>query len=112
MRTTDAGSWSLAPFPPRFRLYLLALLIFTLGNSSDSFLLVRAKELGVGTLWLPILWLVFHLAKSGGTFVCGRWSDFVGPRPLILIGWLLYAAVYVAFGLASAAWHVWLLFLV
>jgi MFS family permease len=101
----------LANFPPRFRLYLLALLIFTLGNSSDSFLLVRAKELGVGTVWLPILWLVFHLAKSGGTLVCGRWSDSVGSRPLILLGWLLYAAVYLAFGLATAAWQVWLLFL-
>ena len=87
-------------------------MIFTLGNSSDSFLLVRAKELGVGTVWLPILWLVFHLAKSGGTLVCGRWSDSLGPRPLILLGWLLYAAVYLAFGLATAAWHVWLLFLV
>ena len=106
------GAFSLAPFPPRFRLYLLALLVFTLGNSSDSFLLVRAKELGVGTLWLPILWLVFHLVKSGGTLLGGRWSDRVGPRPLILAGWLLYAAVYLALGLASAAWQVWLLFLV
>jgi len=107
-----AGSWSLAIFPPTFPRYLLALLIFTLGNSSDSFLLVRAKELGVGVVWLPILWLVFHLAKSAGTLVCGGWSDAVGPRPLILLGWLLYAAVYLAFGLATAAWHAWALFLV
>ncbi len=111
-RSVTTTMFSLATFPPRFSLYLLALLIFTLGNSSDSFLLVRAKELGVGTLWLPILWLVFHLAKSGGTLVCGHWSDWLGPRPLILLGWLLYAAVYLAFGLASAAWQVWLLFLV
>lgn len=104
--------FSLAPFPPRFRLYLLALLIFTLGNSSDSFLLVRAKELGVDVVWLPILWFVFHVAKSSGNILCGDWVDRFGPRPLILAGWLLYAGVYLAFGLASSAWHIWPLFLV
>jgi MFS family permease len=107
-----AGSFALPAFPRRFHLYLLALLIFTLGNSSDSFLLVRAKELGVGVGWLPLLWFVFHVAKSRGTLLCGGWSDRVGPRPLILLGWLLYAAVYLAFGLASAAWHAWLLFVI
>jgi MFS family permease len=111
-RATDAGSWSLAIFPPTFRRYLLALLIFTLGNSSDSFLLVRAKELGVGVVWLPILWFAFHMAKSGGNILCGGWVDRFGPRPLILLGWLLYAAVYLAFGVATAAWQIWLLFLV
>ncbi|MCI0358383.1 MAG: MFS transporter [Planctomycetaceae bacterium] len=108
---TTTMSFSLAPFPLRFRLYLLVLLIFTLGNSSDSFLLVRAKELGISVVWLPILWLVFHLAKSGGNFLCGGCVDRFGPRPLILAGWLLYAAVYVAFGFAASAWHAWLLFL-
>jgi MFS family permease len=104
--------WSLALFPSSFRSYLLALLIFTLGNSSDSFLLVRAKELGVGTVWLPLLWLAFHLAKSGGNLVCGGWVDRFGARPLIWAGWLVYAAVYLAFGLASAAWQAWALFLI
>ena len=103
--------WSLAPFPVSFRWYLLALLVFTLGNSSDSFLLVRAKELGVPTVWLPILWLVFHVAKSAGSMAGGRAVDWVGTRPLILAGWFVYAIVYLAFGLATQAWHAWLLFL-
>jgi len=111
-RATEAGTWSLAIFPSTFRRYLFALLIFTLGNSSDRFLLVRAKELGVGIVWLPILWFAFHVAKSGGNILCGGWVDRFGPRPLILAGWLLYAAVYLAFGIATAAWQVWLLFLV
>jgi MFS family permease len=103
---------TLRPFDARFRLYLAALLLFTLGNSSDSFLLVRAGELGVGTAWLPVLWCVFHVAKSGLTSGIGPWIDRVGARPLIWIGWLIYAATYLAFAFASQSWHVWALFLV
>jgi predicted MFS family arabinose efflux permease len=110
--TKEKLGWSLRPFPARFRWYLLSLVVFTLGNSSDSFLLVRAGELGVPTLWLTVLWFVFHVAKSAGNLVCGGLVDRVGPRPLILVGWLLYAVVYLAFGLATAAWQIWVLFLV
>jgi MFS family permease len=106
-----APSWSLNVFPSSFRRYLVALLIFTLGNSSDSFLLVRAEQLGVELRWLPILWFAFHVAKSLGNLVCGGWTDRFGPRPLIWAGWLIYAAVYLGFGLATAAWHAWALFL-
>ena len=106
------SSWSLTTFPGSFRRYLFALLIFTLGNSSDSFLLVRAEQLGVGLRWLPILWFAFHVAKSLGNLVCGGWTDRFGPRPLIWAGWLIYAAVYLGFGLATDAWHAWALFLV
>jgi MFS family permease len=103
---------SLAPFDRRFRVYLAALLLFTLGNSSDSFLLVRAGELGVPTLWLPILWGAFHFAKSGLTQAAGPWIDRLGPRPLLWAGWVTYAATYLAFGIATQAWHAWALFLV
>lgn len=114
-RTTpvaDRTTWTLKPFDNRFRLYLLALVVFTLGNSSDAFLLVRASELGVATPLLPILWCGFHVFKSVGNMLAGRVVDKIGPRPMILIGWLVYAVIYVAFGLASAAWdwEVWILF--
>lgn len=105
------GTWTLKPFGRNFRLYLAALAIFTLGNSSDAFLLVRAGELGVATWALPILWTVFHLAKSGGNMLAGRLVDRVGPRPMILLGWLFYAGIYAAFALAASAWQIWVLFL-
>ena len=101
---------SLKPFDSRFRLYLVALAIFTLGNSSDGFLLVRAGELGIETTWLPILWCLFHVAKSALSYFAGPWIDRLGPRPLIWAGWLIYAATYLAFGFATTAWHAWLLF--
>ncbi|MCA9053056.1 MAG: MFS transporter [Planctomycetaceae bacterium] len=103
---------TLAPFGRSFRIFLVALVLFTLGNSSDAFLLVRAGELGVPTWQLPLLWLAFHLAKSGGNVWLGRWVDRVGARLPITIGWLIYALVYLAFGFADAAWHAWALFLV
>jgi predicted MFS family arabinose efflux permease len=96
---------------PAYRIYLLALLVFTLGNSSDAFLLVCAGEPGVPHGLLPVLWCVFHVAKSGGNWLAGRVVFRIGPRPMILVGWGFYAMVYVAFAFASAAWHIWVLFL-
>ncbi len=109
-RSAKASDWSLRPFDRRFRLYLIALVIFTLGNSSDAFLLVRAGELGVATWLLPILWCAFHVVKSAGNMLGGRLVDRFGSRPMILLGWVYYAGVYLAFALATAAWHAWLLF--
>jgi MFS family permease len=102
---------TLRPFGRDFRLYLLALVVFTLGNSSDAFLLVRADELGVPTVLLPVLWCAFHVLKSTGNLLAGRAVDRFGARPLIVLGWLLYAGVYLAFALATAAWQAWAFFL-
>jgi MFS family permease len=102
---------SLKPFDRSFRLYLLALLVFTLGNSSDAFLLVRASELGLPTLLLPLLWSVFHLLKSVSNLVLGRAVDRLGPRPFLFLGWFVYAGVYVAFAVATTAWEAWACFL-
>lgn len=91
--------------------YLLALFIFTLGNSSDAFLLVRAGELGIPMILLPLLWFAFHVAKSGGNLWAGRLVDRIGTRVPILTGWMLYAGVYLGFAFATSAWQAWALFL-
>ena len=109
--TREPVRLSLQPFDRNFRWYLLALLLFTLGNSSDLFLLVRAGELGVPLAYLPLLWFAFHLLKSLGNLWCGRLTDRFGPRRLILLGWLLYAGVYLAFAVATSAWEAWTFFL-
>lgn len=101
---------TLKPFDRNFKIYLATLLLFTLGNSSDSFLLVRAGELGVPTAALPMLWCVFHLIKSSSNIYLGRAVDAFGPRRFIVFGWAVYAVVYIAFALASKAWHAWALF--
>lgn len=101
----------LKQFDYRFRLYLLSLLTFTLGNSSDAFLLVRAGELGVPVYMLPVLWCAFHIVKSVANLYAGSLSDRIGAKRPIVIGWLAYAAIYLGFGFASHAWQAWGLFL-
>jgi MFS family permease len=102
---------TLRPFDRSFRLYLLALVVFTLGNSSDAFLLVRAGELGVPTVMLPLLWCAFHVVKSASNLLLGRAVDRFGPHPFLFLGWLMYAGVYLAFALATTAWEAWAFFL-
>ena len=88
------------PFDRTFRCYLLALVIFTLGNSSDLFLLARASKLGMADWLLPVLWCAFGVMKGVGNMFSGRAVDRVGPRPMILLGWLVYAVIYLAFAFA------------
>jgi MFS family permease len=103
--------FSLGPFGRDFRIFLIALILFSLGNSSDAFLLVRAGELGVATARLPLLWFGFHVVKSTGNILFGRVVDKVGARLPLGCGWSIYAAIYIAFALATSAWQVWTFFL-
>ncbi len=99
-----------APLGTRFFAYLGILLLFTLGNSTDAFLLLRATELGVGAALLPVLWAMLHLVKSVSSTPGGILSDRRGRKPVIVAGWMVYALVYLMFGHATDAWHVWALF--
>ncbi|MEO8910500.1 MAG: MFS transporter [Gemmatimonadaceae bacterium] len=94
----------------RFWAYIVVVLLFTLGNSTDAFLLLRANQLGVPVAMAPILWALLNFVKSATGTYGGGLSDRVGRKPLIVAGWLLYSAVYFAFGWATAAWHAWILF--
>ena len=96
----------------RFWIYLSILFLFTLGNSPDAYLLLRASDLGIPVAMAPLLWAMLHVVKSASSTPGGILSDRLGRRPLIVAGWLLYAAVYFAFGAATRPWHVWGLFAV
>ena len=98
------------PLGARFWAVLGVILLFTLGNSTDAFLLLRAKQLGVPIAFAPILWAFLHVIKSLSSTPGGALSDRVGRKPLLVAGWLLYAVVYFAFGRASASWQAWALF--
>lgn len=102
---------TLSGFDTDFRRFLLALLIFSLGNSSDAFLLLRAEELGVPRVMLPVLWCAFHMMKSWSNVRCGAGVDRFGPKPFILTGWIVYSIIYVGFAVATNAWQVCVLFL-
>jgi MFS family permease len=87
--------------------YLAVLALFTLGNSTDAFLLLRAQEAGVPLAQLPLLWAFLHVVKSLASTPGGALSDRVGRRPLLLAGWGVYAIVYLGFGVATSAPAIW-----
>lgn len=103
---------TLRPYDARFKGFLGIVTLFTLGNSSDAFLLLRAREAGVTEAAIPLLWAALHVVKSASAFGAGILSDRVGRRGAIVAGWLTYAVVYAGFAVVGRAWQAWALFLV
>jgi MFS family permease len=98
------------PLGSRFWRVLGVIFLFTLGNSTDAFLLLRANQLGVPVALAPILWAALHVVKTASNIPGGSLSDRIGRRPTLIAGWLLYAAVYFGFARATAMWEAWALF--
>jgi MFS family permease len=100
-----------AVLPKPMRMFLLILLVFTLGNATDAFLLLRAQQLGISIFLIPLLWAALHVSKMIWSVPGGMLADRWGARRAIVAGWALYATIYVGFAFANASWHVWVLFL-
>jgi MFS family permease len=98
-----------APTPGLGRL-LAVIGIFTLGNSSDAFLLLRAQDAGVPLAIVPLLWTAHHVVKAGASTSGGALSDRIGRRRTIAAGWLVYALAYAGLAVATRPWQVWVLF--
>jgi MFS family permease len=92
------------------RRLLASIFTFTLGNSTDALLLLRAQGLGVPTALVPALWTLLHLVRAGTSWPLGRLSDRLGRRTALAAGWVWYAVCYLGFAAASAPWHAWMLF--
>ena len=103
---------SAAPIGKRFSRYLAVLFLFSLGNSTDAFLLLRLSDVGVGAPWIPVAWAALHVVKAAVSPIGGHLSDRVSRRGVIAAGWLVYAGVYGGFALASRAATLIPLFLV
>jgi MFS family permease len=89
---------------------LTAIGLFTLGNSTDALLLLRAGTLGISTAQLPLLWALLHLVRAALSWPLGRAADMLGRTRSLIAGWLWYAACYAGFALACAPWQMWVLF--
>ena len=90
---------------------IAVILVFSLGNASDAFLLLRLNDLGVATFWIPLLWSGLHVVKVLSSVAGGDLSDRFGRRTLIAAGWIVYALVYAAFGYFESAAPVIVIFL-
>ena len=105
-------SLSLEGYDANFKRFLFVIALFTLSNSTDAFLLLRANQTGISPLLLPLLWVVLHISKVVSSLVGGGLSDKFGRKTLITAGWCVYAAVYAGFAFVTTAWQCWVLFII
>jgi MFS family permease len=110
--TAEMPKLSLRGFDTNFKKFLVIVGLFTLSNSSDSFLILRARDSGVSIALVPLLWAAHHGMKVLSSLWGGDLSDRLGRKRLIVSGWILYAAVYAAFGFVGSEAGVWVLFLI
>ncbi len=90
--------------------FLIIMLLFTLGNSSDAFLILRAEDVGVSSTMIPLVIALFNLISALTSIPAGKLSDRIGRRTAITIGWGIYALAYLGFALARQAWMMWVLY--
>lgn len=96
--------------PATFYIFLVIIIIFTLGNSSDAFLILRAKSLGISLLEIPLVIALFNLVYAFGAVPFGSLSDKIGRIPTLVIGWAVFALVYLGFALTNNALSIWFLY--
>ena len=91
------------PLPRSLYAVLTVILIFSFGNSADAFLLLRLTDaLGTAT-YIPLLWAAIHVVKASLSTWGGGLSDRIGRKPVIVVGWIVYALVYLGFALSTGA---------
>ena len=103
---------SLKEFDGNFKRFLVVIALFTLSNSTDAFLLLRAEQAGIGVAFLPILWMALHFSKVVFSLIGGDLSDRIGRKKTILAGWIVYALVYAGFAFVDSPWQAWALFII
>jgi MFS family permease len=103
-------SLSLSILKGPFLGFLIVILLFTLGNSSDMFIILRAQNVGFSVVLIPIVYAVFNLVSAVTAVPAGKLADKVGRRKVIAYGWCIYAFVYAGLSMISSAWMIWPLY--
>ncbi len=96
--------------PRAFYGFLAIMLIFSLGNSTDAFLILRAQTAGVTVLAIPLVYALFNFVYAGASIPLGSLSDRIGRERVILLGWVAYALAYLGFAVATRSYQIWILF--
>lgn len=103
----SAATMSMRALPLRFWLFLGVVMLFMAGNSSDAFLILRAKDVGLSTTLAVLAYVVYNVVYTLGAFPAGVLSDRV-PRPLLVLGgYLVFVLVYLGFAKMESGWPVW-----
>lgn len=104
--------FSLRKLDLRLKVFLVIMVIFTLGNSSDAFLLLRARNIGVPATMIPLLWLAFNVAYFLWAFPAGVLSDRIGRRKTIFLGFIIFSLCYTAFSFNHNPMLIWFIFMI
>ncbi len=96
--------------PKKFYIFLAIMLLFGLGNSSDAFLILRAQDVGLTILAIPLVFALFNAVYASVSIPLGSLSDRIGREKVMLLGWFAYAVAYLGFGFAKESYQIWLLF--
>lgn len=96
--------------PPSFKSVVAIFVLFTLANSTDAFLLLRAREAGLELWQLPLVWSLFHAVKAAAGVPGGALGDRIGHVPAIALGWAVYALSYLGFAYLAGPSSIWGLF--
>ena len=103
---------AMTPFSKQFILYLIIMALFTLGNSSDFFLILDAQHVKTPLLQVVLMLVLFNLTYAIISMPMGVLSDKIGRKRVITFGWLIYGLVYLGFALSGSIWQIWVLFAV
>ena len=103
-------SFSWSALPTRLKAFLIVVLLFALGNSSNQFLLLRAKDVGFAPHTVLLLYLAYNIVYALFSYPAGRLSDRIGRKTLLVLGYLFYGLVYLGFALAQNQAYLWPLF--
>jgi MFS family permease len=109
-KKADLPTLRLKDMDGRFKAFLIVVVLFTLGNSSDAFIILLGQNRGLNVLHVLLMLMTFNLIYAALSGPLGSLSDRIGRRRLILGGWLAYGLVYLGFGLSTSGWQVWVLF--
>jgi MFS family permease len=110
MAPADRPKLTLRHFGREAMFFMIIATVFALGNSSDVFLILRAGQLGIPTAAIPVVYLLFNLVYSLSAIPAGMAADRFGRKRIILLGFVLFAALYYGFAVAKTASHIWFLF--
>jgi len=93
-----------------FIIFLVSNIIFSLGNSSNAFLILKAREEGLVVALIPVIWIVYNIFCSISSPLFGTLSDRVGRKPIIIISFIYYSIIYFLFAFSTSLLAVWILF--
>jgi MFS family permease len=109
-KDTEPARLSLAGMDSRFKIFLFVVVVFTLGNSSDSFIILLGQNRGLDILQIMLMVMTFNLVYASLAGPLGALSDKLGRRRLIIGGWIAYGLVYLGLALSHTGWQVWVLY--